>query len=157
MYSVLYSTHFTQRGIEFWLSVDELRVRVGSVDSRDHGVPMYTVQLMEVLWLLAHERLLRCVTIPSQLHSNFPFDTHTAKPVKLATLLQDWQFPIIIHYTWPLHHNLVTCVSYILAAESHSVLCSICKFNTAQTPTLPKLKICTYFCVIVYMGQNPHS
>jgi len=49
MYNVLYSTHFTQHGTEFWLSVDGLCVHVSSVHSRDQGTPMSTVQLIEAL------------------------------------------------------------------------------------------------------------
>jgi len=87
MYNILYSTHFTQQGIGFWLSVDELCVHVRSVHSRDHGIPMCTVQIIEELRLSGQEHRLPSVMILSQLHNNFPLDTHTVKPVKLATLL----------------------------------------------------------------------
>ena len=96
-YNVLYSTHFTQHDIEFCLSVDEQHVHVRSVNSRDHGIPMFTVQLIEVLWLSGQGHLLPSVMILSQLSNNFPFDTHAIKPVKLATLLWNWQIPVILY------------------------------------------------------------
>ena len=61
--------------------------------------------------------------------------------------------PALWYYTWPLHRNLATGFSRILATVSYLVWRFMHKFNF---PMLVNIKLCSFY-TIVYMGRNPHS